>query len=335
MKYNGSTYIYRKDVQGNIIALLDSNGRIVVKYAYNAWGYHTVYDSNGNINTDENFIGNINPFRYRSYYYDTETKLYFLKTRYYDPEVGRFISPDSIEYLDPETINGLNLYAYCGNNPVMYTDPNGTAKWWQWFLFGVGAALVVAAAIVLTVASGGAAGGLIGAVAIGAAKGALIGAAVGSAVGIAGGAIYAGVTGADIGQSILSGFLMGFGIGAIAGAIIGGAAGANGWYNAKALEFTKNAGSGKVVLGRSMDGYTSIAKGKNATYFHSDLWESTRAMKGVGNRGMWKINKAFLKQQIKVGSKFYLASNPAIGPEGYFIKEVAYLAKKGILAVLL
>ena len=61
-------------------------------------GNHTVYDSNGNINTDENFIGNINPFRYRSYYYDTETKLYFLKTRYYDPEVGRFISPDSIEY---------------------------------------------------------------------------------------------------------------------------------------------------------------------------------------------------------------------------------------------
>ena len=64
MKYNGSTYIYRKDVQGNIIALLDSNGRIVVKYAYDAWGNHTVYDSNGNINTDENFIGNINPFRY-------------------------------------------------------------------------------------------------------------------------------------------------------------------------------------------------------------------------------------------------------------------------------
>ena len=98
MKYNDATYIYRKDVQGNIIALLDSNGRIVVKYAYDAWGYHTVYDSNGNINTDKNFIGNINPFRYRSYYYDTETKLYFLKTRYYDPEVGRFISPDSIEY---------------------------------------------------------------------------------------------------------------------------------------------------------------------------------------------------------------------------------------------
>lgn len=125
MKYNGTTYIYRKDVQGNIIALLDSNGRIVVKYAYDAWGNVSVMDNNGVIISDSGYIGNINPFRYRSYYYDTETKLYFLKTRYYDLEVGRFISVDGIEYLDPETINGLNLYAYCGNNPVMNVDPNG------------------------------------------------------------------------------------------------------------------------------------------------------------------------------------------------------------------
>ena len=68
----------------------------------------------------------MNPFRYRSYYYDTETELYYLQTRYYDPELGRFISQDSIEYADPETINGLNLYAYCGNNPVMNVDPTGT-----------------------------------------------------------------------------------------------------------------------------------------------------------------------------------------------------------------
>ncbi len=68
----------------------------------------------------------MNPFRYRSYYYDTETELYYLQTRYYDPEIGRFISQDSIEYADPETINGLNLYAYCANNPVMNIDPTGT-----------------------------------------------------------------------------------------------------------------------------------------------------------------------------------------------------------------
>ncbi len=117
--YEGNNYYYRKDIQGNIIALLDSNGVIVVQYEYDAWGNHTISGSNS-------ALGNINPFRYRSYYFDTETKLYFLQTRYYDPEVGRFINIDSIEYADPETINGLNLYAYCGNNPVMFTDPNGT-----------------------------------------------------------------------------------------------------------------------------------------------------------------------------------------------------------------
>ena len=182
-------------------------------------------DGNGEEITSATHIGNMNPFRYRGYYYDDETGLYYLKSRYYDPETGRFITIDDISYIDPETINGLNLYAYCGNNPVMYTDPEGTAKWWQWLLFGIGVALVLASVIVLTVATGGAATGLIGAIAVGAAKGALIGAAVGSVIGIAGGAIYAGVTGADLGQSILSGFLMGFGIGAIAGAIIGGTIG--------------------------------------------------------------------------------------------------------------
>ena len=197
----------------------------MVRYVYDAWGNHKAIDENGSEITSAMHIGNLNPFRYRGYYYDTETKLYFLKTRYYDPEIGRFITIDGIEYIDPETINGLNLYAYCGNNPVMAVDPNGTAKWWQWLLFGIGAALVVAAAVVLTVATGGAATGLLGAIAVGAAKGALIGAAIGSAVGIAGGAIYSAVTGADMGQNILSGFLIGFGIGAVIGAVIGGAAG--------------------------------------------------------------------------------------------------------------
>ena len=163
MKYNGATYIYRKDVQGNIIALLDSNGRIVVKYAYDAWGNYAAKALDrvdgkvqfNNVDPDTVFnadyekykqLANINPFRYRGYYYDTETELYFLKMRYYDPEVGRFISPDSIEYLDPETINGLNLYAYCNNNPVSNVDPNGN-KWWHWFL-GVVAVVALAAVVV-------------------------------------------------------------------------------------------------------------------------------------------------------------------------------------------
>ena len=120
--YGENTYIYRKDAQGNIIALLDTDGNIVVKYTYDAWGNHTVED-----NTDCN-LGTLNPFRYRGYYYDAETGLYYLQTRYYDPEIGRFVTIDDVAYLDPDTVGGLNLYAYCGNNPVMGVDPMGTAS---------------------------------------------------------------------------------------------------------------------------------------------------------------------------------------------------------------
>ena len=93
----------------------------MVKYVYDAWG---VCDT---IVLDENAanIANLNPFRYRSYYLDTGLNLYYLKTRYYDPKIGRFITIDDISYLAPDTINGLNLYAYCLNNPVTYFDETG------------------------------------------------------------------------------------------------------------------------------------------------------------------------------------------------------------------
>ena len=97
----------------------------MVKYIYDAWGNHKDVDNNGNEITDTAHIGNINPYRYRGYYFDTETGLYYLKSRYYDPQTGRFISLDDISFADPDTINGLNLYAYCCNNPVMRVDPNG------------------------------------------------------------------------------------------------------------------------------------------------------------------------------------------------------------------
>ncbi|WP_286224293.1 RHS repeat-associated core domain-containing protein, partial [Thomasclavelia cocleata] len=65
-------------------------------------------------------IGAYNPFRYKGYYYDTETSMYYCKSRYYVPEWGRFLTPDSIEYLDPSNINGMNLFSYCGNDPMNY-----------------------------------------------------------------------------------------------------------------------------------------------------------------------------------------------------------------------
>ena len=104
--YNNIEYIYKRNIQGDIIQIIDDSGDVVAKYIYDAWGNHKVLNPDGTENTNPTFIGNINPFRYRGYLFDPETNLYYLNSRYYDPEVSRFISPDSIEYLDPESING-------------------------------------------------------------------------------------------------------------------------------------------------------------------------------------------------------------------------------------
>ena len=111
-KYNGQKYVYRKNLQGDIVAILDECGCTRGTYEYDAWG-KIIWQGGSELLT-------INPFRYRGYYYDEETGLYYLNSRYYDPETGRFISPDSINYLESGAYNGLNLYAYCGNNPVNY-----------------------------------------------------------------------------------------------------------------------------------------------------------------------------------------------------------------------
>ena len=155
--------------------------------------------------------GTFNAIRYRGYYYDVETGLYYLMSRYYDPATGRFLSPDDLSYLDPETINGLNLFAYCGNNPVMNTDPEGHA-WWDALLKVVAAVAIVAAAAVVAVATAGTAVGVI-------AAGAAIGGAVGGIAGGATGAIEAAKKGEDIFEGFANGMLSGTVTGAISGAV--------------------------------------------------------------------------------------------------------------------
>ena len=123
--YNGVTYFYRKNTQGDVIGIIDTDGEVVVRYLYDGWGNHAVCNPDGTDNEEAGFIGNINPIRYRGYYYDVETQLFYCNSRYYSPELCRWISPDSIEYLDPQSINGLNLYCYCYNNPISYADPSG------------------------------------------------------------------------------------------------------------------------------------------------------------------------------------------------------------------
>ena len=171
VKYDGKQYVYRKDAQGNIVALLDETYQVVVKYIYDAWGNVTAYDASGSKITDGTHIGIKNPFRYRGYYYDEELDWYYLQTRYYDPETGRFITIDDVSYLAPDTINGLNLYAYCGNNPVMNVDPNGTWSWskfWKTVAVVVVAVVVVAAVVAVTVVTGGAAAPVLASAGIGA-----------------------------------------------------------------------------------------------------------------------------------------------------------------------
>ena len=123
-------YFYEKNIMQDVESIRNSNNQIVAIYQYDAWGNHKVLNPNRTENTSPTFIGNINPIRYRSYYYDTDLKMYWLTTRYYDPEVGRFISPDHYSYLDYKKLHGLNLYAYSKNNPVMYYDPSG-----HWHIF--------------------------------------------------------------------------------------------------------------------------------------------------------------------------------------------------------
>ena len=118
-KYNGDVFYYLRDALGNINYIVNQDGELESSYTYEAYGSHIVLNAQGSTSTSSTLIGNINPFRYKGYYYDVETQLFYCNSRYYSPELCRFISPDSIEYLDPESINGLNLYCYCMNNPVM------------------------------------------------------------------------------------------------------------------------------------------------------------------------------------------------------------------------
>ena len=114
-KHNSNYYLYEKNLMGDIVGIYDKSGTKVASYVYDAWG---------NVISETGTMASINPFRYRSYYYDTETGFYWLYTRYYDPAIGRFINADR-QLNTGSDLTGMNLYAYCGNNPVMFCDPNG------------------------------------------------------------------------------------------------------------------------------------------------------------------------------------------------------------------
>ena len=119
MVTGGKHYFYQRNLQNDIIALVDESGDTVVNYTYDSWG--KVLSITG---SRKDTIGQLNPFRYRGYYYDKETGMYYLKNRYYDPELRRFICADGV-MISSENIDTYNLYVYCGNNSINYCDPSG------------------------------------------------------------------------------------------------------------------------------------------------------------------------------------------------------------------
>ena len=118
-------YYYVLNAQGDVSAILDSSGKLAASYDYDAWGNCTVYDSSAKVLTDPTSIANLNPLRYRGYYYDAETGFYYLQSRYYDPAICRFINADTFATTDANGLLSANMFAYCENNPVMRTDEDG------------------------------------------------------------------------------------------------------------------------------------------------------------------------------------------------------------------
>ena len=119
---NGTMYFYIKNLQGDVMHIATADNTIVASYTYDAWG--NIESVTGTL---ADTVGTINPIRYRGYYYDNETELYYVSSRYYDAKIARFISADTTDVLNatPMGVTDKNLYAYCDNNPVIRTDYGG------------------------------------------------------------------------------------------------------------------------------------------------------------------------------------------------------------------
>ena len=126
--YNGTAYAYVKNLQGDILAILDENGNTVVSYGYDAWGA-PLWCTGEMAET----LGKVQPFRYRGYVFDEETELYYNQSRFYNPSIARFVAADTTGVLTAslKSLTEKNLFAYCDNNPVMRKDIDGA--FWDTF----------------------------------------------------------------------------------------------------------------------------------------------------------------------------------------------------------
>ena len=228
----GTTYYYIRNVFGDVIGLADANGNTVVSYTYDPWGkLLSISDSTST------GIGTLNPFRYRGYYYDTETGLYYVSSRYYDPEIGRWINVDSI--LNQESVLGNNMFAYCLNNPANMADTTGHLPFFV-VTAAIGAVIGAVAGGVVAAKNGGNVWAGIG---IGAAAGALIG----TGAGMAAGAALAGSITATTAQ-------VAFGASTLATTVATGGVGAGITHVANNLQQVVSGNGGQVVSNAAKTG---------------------------------------------------------------------------------
>ena len=187
-------YFFEKNLFGDVVAVYNEAGTKIGSYTYDAWGICTTSVQSTASAAENKIVRQFNPFRYRGYFYDYDTGLYYLQSRYYNPQWGRFLNADGYVNANGDLV-GFNMYAYCSNNPVMYTDPTGESVILTAILIGCAVGAVVGGIIGGTIAynsakeSGAEGEDLFWATAAGVGTGALIGGIAGGLIGATGGVL--------------------------------------------------------------------------------------------------------------------------------------------------
>ena len=270
--YNSTEYYYVMNLQGDIIGLVNAAGAWVVEYRYDVWG---------NIQSiSESLAGTLgadNPLRYRGYYYDTETGLYYISCRYYNPEIGRFISPDTTNVLEvQDDLYDKNLYAYCDNNPVMRVDSSGAV----WHL-AVGAAVGVATQFVADVG-------------------------IGLATGNSFGEVIASLSPVDYISAAIGGSIAASGIG-FAGAVVANAALGGTTYLANCSYKGVEANTNDFIASTAIGGVAGLiggsgANGKNMRGVYSRSKQVINATKSTRKQAMYKAKITTIKKDVAKSS---------------------------------
>ena len=313
-------YFLATNLQGDVTYIYDIDGNRVVTYNYDAWG--NILSISG---TKASTIGRYNPFRYRGYYYDNETGLYYVSSRYYDPEIGRWINADDTANLGVDgSILSYNLFAYCLNNPINRFDINGNWSLPNWAKVAIGAVATVAA-VVVTVATGGAALPVL----------------IGVAASTVGGAVTSAIS-----HRVTTGSWEGAGKAALDGAadgfMMGGLSALGSSLISAGIKAVKTARQG-ITIGRGMEKVNRAAGLTDTTTYSKDaLWKPLRESyyngikKVFGEKAANSVscacNKLYIKTMRTLGAVIYDSGLNGYAQAGQFYgMELKILAGYGNL----